>query len=590
MNNIFKSIFGLASLSFMPLAFANGITAAQEQQCGCDYTMSTYQGSFNGVTAGIQPGDTICLDATVNYSKMQWSDVIGTEQDPVTIKNCGGQAYINSIHLGGSGYGWRFYNSSFIKIKGDGDPQHQYGIKVSTTEGFYISMERRSTNIEIANVEIAGLHTVTPTSDHNAFAGIGIKTKPTCDGLSNQDTWTMYDISVHDNYIHDVGGEGLYIGHGFYEGRPDTDCPLVNGEAPILKSHSIKGLRVFNNLVENTGYDGIQVKNADEDARIHHNVIRNYGLKENGNHDEGLFIGDGSEAYIYNNWVDNGPGVKKGHGIKLNGFGNSRVYNNVVVNYGADAFPSGQVVYTGKRNSSIYLNNNPYYNNNYEGTFKIYNNTFVGAQHYAIEAYTSQAIELKNNIFTGYDRQSSISSTAVTDLSNIFNPDITALNFVDAANQDFRLLATSTAVNNGVNTRAVVNDDYDGLLRRDGNTDIGAYELNGIDPNTAPSIFVVTPSNDITLTHDDIWDDVRERFLAVFIEAELIDPAGVAVNVQYILNGRHIGTDRLPRATEHWIGGQRLNVGANDFYAIAVDINGTVTRSPSITITLLADD
>ena len=541
-------------------------TNSQQQSCGCDHTISTYNWLVDGATLGAQPGDTICLDSSVAYANMTWKNINGTQADPIFIKNCGGQVYINAHNSGtpNIGYGWRFKNSSFFKISGDGDSNHKYGIKVSTPGGFYITMEHFTTNFEISNVEVAGVSPVTPTSTQNGFAGIGIKTKPYCDGSSDRDTWTMHDVSVHDNYIHDVGGEGLYIGYGFYDGRVEGNC------GTFRIPHAIRGLRVFNNKVEDVGYDGIQVKNADTNAEIHNNFITNYGLRENGNHDEGLLVGDGTEALIYNNWIDNGPGVKKGNGIQLNAFGNTKVFNNVVIDLGPDAT---QNLYN-KRNS-IYINNNSSsFSNAKTGTFEIYNNTFIGAQNYGIEAYTPQAIELKNNIFTGYAQQSSFGFTASQiNIANIFNMNLSTFNFVDALNNDFRLQPSSPALGTGVNTQ--LSFDHDNLLRVDNIFDVGAYEYGGVLANSVPALSIITPSSNLQTTRR-----------AVFVEVELTDPTNAIEKVQYILNGRLIGTDVLPRKTEHWIGGQRFNMGNNDFHAIAIDLNGQTTQSQSITITV----
>ena len=70
----------------------------------------------------------------------------------------------------------------------------------------------------------------------------------------------------------------------------------------------------------------------------------------------------------------------------------------------------------------------------------------------------------------------------------------------------------------------------------------------------------------------------------MFIEAELTDPLNEIEKVQYMLNGRLIGTDLLPRKTEHWIGGQHFKLGNNDFQAVAIHFNGQITQSQSINI------
>ncbi|CAA6823637.1 MAG: Unknown protein [uncultured Sulfurovum sp.] len=569
-----KYIKALSYLSILLGSSAHALSTAEEQACGCDHVISTYSWSVDGNISNFQPADTVCLDASVDYGSMKWEHINGTKEDPIVIKNCAGQVYINahSSTSASHSYGWRFYNSKFFKILGNGDSQHQYGIKVSTPKGFHVTMERFTTNFEIANVEVAGISSVIDKNT-SGFAGIGVKTQPRCDGKSDRDVWTMHDVNIHDNYIHHVGGEGLYIGYGRYDGfiNQDTKTSCVGRK---MYPHAIRGLRVFNNIVKNVGYDGIQVKNADSNVAIYNNFISDYGLLENGNHDEGLFIGDGTEALIYNNWVDNGLSIKKGHGIQLNGFGNTKVFNNVVINLGVDVNRTLQPAYNKK--SSLYLNNNSNsYSSDKNGTFEIYNNTFIGAQDYGIEAYTGQKIMLHNNIFTEYRRMRSISSNATLIKSaNIFEQNASLLDFIDFPNKDFNLQSTSIAVGTGVNKQLAF--DYNHSRRVDNVFDIGAYEYGGISASGIPSLTIVTPS---------LNTPIKRK--AVFVEVELKNASNSFNNiekVQYILNDRLIGTDVLPRVTEHWIGGQRFKVGDNDFYAIGTHFNGEITRSPSINI------
>ena len=122
-------------------------------------------------------------------------NIVGYADNPILITNCGGQA--TTISTGS--YGWKFQNSEYVKISGDGSPDYEYSIKVSTLTGFYL-------------------------------------------------------------------------------GRVESSCKIGDEEDWVTTySHSIKRLRVFNNLLENIGYDGFQVKNADENAENYNNVVRNYG-------------------------------------------------------------------------------------------------------------------------------------------------------------------------------------------------------------------------------------------------------------------------------------------------------------------------
>ncbi|MFT2110853.1 right-handed parallel beta-helix repeat-containing protein [Marinomonas sp. 2405UD68-3] len=184
----------------------------------------------------------------------------------------------------------------------------------------------------------------------------------------------MTGVSIHDNYIHDVGGEGMYVGHGFYQGRVEKGCDS------ITYPHSVIDLSVYNNRIENTGFDGIQIKNADNGAKIFNNYIRNYGTRDHGAHNEGLFVGDGSEAQIFRNWIELGTG----HGMQINAFGNTSIYQNIVLQSNDDG---------------LYLNNSSAKFANKDGIFRIYENTFIHTGDDGIVAFSSQEVVLTDNKF-----------------------------------------------------------------------------------------------------------------------------------------------------------------------------------------------
>jgi hypothetical protein len=291
----------------------------------CDYIINGYR--TDGIELDIKPGQVICLDASIKYENLVISNVKGTAASPVIIRNCGGIAKIISTES----FGLKFEYCENFKLLGDGTGENNYGIRISTQKGFFLTTEYFTTDFEIAQVEIAGF-SKNGFGDNAGFAGMGIKTSPyqNCDLFRDptRKAWIMKNISIHDNFVHDTGGEGMYIGHGFYKGRKEADC------ADSTYSHSIHGLRVYNNKILNTGFDGLQVKNADKDCEIYNNVILNYGtLGENGQN-EGLFLGEGVTGKVYNNFVNMGTG----NGLRFQGMGNNDIFNNVIMNSGRDGF------------------------------------------------------------------------------------------------------------------------------------------------------------------------------------------------------------------------------------------------------------
>ncbi|GAB1855281.1 hypothetical protein MHTCC0001_01140 [Flavobacteriaceae bacterium MHTCC 0001] len=416
----------------------------------CTHIVNSWK--TDGEALDIKPGDIICLDANQTYSNLLFTNIVGTQEAPIIIKNCGEQVVF--INPDNSSYGVKFQYSNNFKLLGNGGGG-DYGIKISTEKGFFLSMQTYTTDFEIANVEIAG-----KSINKSGFAGIGIKTSPyeDCENFTDpsRTSWIMRNIIVRDNYIHDTDGEGLYIGHGFYNGRVESDC------TEKTYSHSIKGVRIYNNLIENVGYDGIQIKNCDADVKVYNNIINGYGQKDNGAHDEGLYIGDGTTGAFYNNKIINGVGT----GIQCHGMGNLDIYNNVIVNAGDYAFfaASGPHVYRFP-----------------DGYFNIFNNTFhaEGDKTFAFFGDQGGVKRLKNNILVAPNASEIARKGVALDSShNIFTADKTRIKFTNFSEGDFTLKSDSPAVDKGVDLSEFgITDDILATGRPQGSGyDLGAYE------------------------------------------------------------------------------------------------------------------
>lgn len=585
----------------------------------CDYTINSYHWTFDGADIGNSPnitihdpaaqtivagggtlaltgGDVICMDASVSYKNLRFKNIIGDPGNPIIIKNIGGQVKIKST---AASYGWKFQKSKDFKILGNGDPDHRYGFKVTTHKNSFLQMIDRTTDFEIAYVEIAGdmvahqaavdaaITAGTPLPleigrDSLGFAGIMAKSQPVCvddvpGKLSDRGNFEMKNVFIHDNYIHDVSGEGMYVGYGFARQNVllnswtnryrDTNGDWVNVKCTETNvPHDISNLHIFNNIVERVGWDGIQVKNAYEDAYIYDNVIKNYATLAIGHHDEGLLVGDGSVATIYGNWIENG--TAQSNGIQINATGNTRIYNNVVLGAG----------YTG-----LYLNNNNHLH--LPGDIEMYNNTLEGGSGNAITSYsTQQTVKIKNNIGFGFGKNDPLNASWSTrDIktspnhivsSNLTDKNPANIGFVNFANGNVRLHATSTAINTGINHTF---DQYDFTVSpRDTSIDIGAFEY-GAAINTADlSVAITTPSsNNITAPTTG----------SILILGSLIDTKNKVRKVQYILNGKLIGTDFMPNELKYNIGLQRIISGSNTFKIKATLYGGETFFSDPLTIT-----
>jgi len=66
----------------------------------------------------------------------------------------------------------------------------------------------------------------------------------------------MEEVRVHDNYVHDVDGEGLYFG---WTGAPPSNL--------------LRKLSIHDNRIVRTGNEGLQIQNLGEGTEVHHNTI-----------------------------------------------------------------------------------------------------------------------------------------------------------------------------------------------------------------------------------------------------------------------------------------------------------------------------
>lgn len=66
----------------------------------------------------------------------------------------------------------------------------------------------------------------------------------------------MNDVRIHDNYVHDVDGEGFYLG---WTGAPPSNL--------------LGKLQVYNNRIVRTGNEGLQIQNLGDGTEVHHNTV-----------------------------------------------------------------------------------------------------------------------------------------------------------------------------------------------------------------------------------------------------------------------------------------------------------------------------
>jgi len=266
----------------------------------------------------VQPGDTL-LFAGGQRSLLRIMNFTGEKERPIIFMNSGGQIIIDTDHY----YGISILNCRFFRLTGTGDVNHFYGIRVSrVANGAGLGIGGMSSDYEIDHISI----------ENCKSAGMFAKTDPDCSFTSTREKFTQYNTLIHDNYIGHVGTEGLYIGSTQYFGQT-VKC---NGVDTLLLPSLLEGVKVYNNIIEYSGWDGIQVSSASGDCQVFDNIVLFDSQQEYYGQMSGIIIGGGSKCDCYNNFISQG----KGQGIQVFGLAGERIFNNVIIDAGKYFFPT----------------------------------------------------------------------------------------------------------------------------------------------------------------------------------------------------------------------------------------------------------
>lgn len=444
--------------------------------CGCTFvislTIADYQ--WDAVAKNVKPGDKICFSNGVRTG-IEFYNIKGTADNPVIITNmCDGQATIDApISWGNS---LSFVNCQYYVVSGSGNPAVEYGIEVRGGQAG-LNNQQFSTNFEIHHVNV----------NNTGCSGMLAKTDPTCDPNTWRGNFTLRDAIFHHNKISSTGCEGFYIGNSHYDGGKTLVCSGVN--TPV-EEHDIIGVEVSYCILQDIGNDGIQVGSSKE-AVIHHNQVRNVGIKNNLAHQNLIQCGGGTHgAVVYNNICDTG----KGYGLYDSG-GGGTYYNNIVINSLLGAVNLQDVA------------------PNFAPTgFRLFNNTFINCNDYGVLMYSenTDASLYYNNIVVNqnqanykYVNFNNPSKNKWVEGNNIRTGDITTVKFVDVAGKDFHLQAGAAGIDAGKDVSAYgVIFDYDEKARPKGTAiDIGAYEFQpgGPKANAGPDQSLPTGTTTTTL-------------------------------------------------------------------------------------------
>lgn len=416
-------------------------SAAYSQSCNCSRII-TQSGIYNGATMNVQPGEVICIQSG-EYSLLRFVDFVGTEDQPIIFKNCGGRVTISHNQYYGA---LDFLGSKHFKVTGTGSPDFQYGIFISGTgqNASGLSVAGLSSNCEIDHLEI----------QNTGFAGMLIKTDPNCNPNSWRANFAMRKVSIHHNYIHNTGGEGMYVGSSFFNGKSIT----CEGQTITVFPHLIEGLKIYDNITENTGADGIQYSCSPQ-AEVYNNVVNSYGISPFEVYQNNGIQAGASGGKCFGNKITNGSG----NGIIITQpTDNMSVYNNLVINSGKNSL-------FGDDRTTSNIN------------FLIANNTFVKSGQENIKLYGNLSTKnIFNNILVEPINNTNYITYAIgaqgNEQSNLKIPTIAEALFRSPT--DFHTTINSPAINAGYDISSLnIVDDIEGNLRSNGGKyDIGAYE------------------------------------------------------------------------------------------------------------------
>jgi hypothetical protein len=275
----------------------------------------------------------------------------------------------------------------------------------------------------------------------------------------------MRNVILHDNYVHDTAAEGFYIGHTFYEKGVNTPCG-------VRLPHVMENVKIYNNLIKNSGWESIQVGSTPKGADVYNNRIENFGMKNALYQNNGVQFGEGAPGRFYGNYIKGG----KGTALMIIGNAQNLVHNNVIINTGAHGIFADERTAIGPGFTIV---NNTIINTGGDGirlytervpTNIVYNNIIVNPKSYSTYQYPR----------TGNDAYVYLlgKTVPVKSLNNYFTRDINALKFASASAFNYRLLTGSPAINKGTSI-AIYNIPLDHALTarlKGAHYDIGAYE------------------------------------------------------------------------------------------------------------------
>lgn len=237
----------------------------------------------------VNPGDKLILPKG-NRGPLKLNNCRGLIDAPITLisdPNERGQTIIESNHDTAGGHVFQCRNCEHFVIDGGTLVNDLYGIKITMVGGkspsYFVRFAGVTRFVTVRGIEVDGRW---PQLADN---GIGILIN---DRAITRDTnpgeWHE-GIILERNYIHNTEGEGMYIGPNWF-----------NNGLPL------RDIRIENNRVEQTGFEGINLKSAIAGRNlIKKNKLLNVGMKPDTSHQQAGIALYESQGEIEQNIVFN---------------------------------------------------------------------------------------------------------------------------------------------------------------------------------------------------------------------------------------------------------------------------------------------
>ena len=502
-----KFVMLLLALMLISLALSTALVTPANAKA-CDFTISKKVKLVDGRKnyAKLRPGHTVCIQSGTRDT-LTLNNIEGKPGKPITFINSGGRVIIKTTRS----MGLLVNNSRYFRITGTGS-NDKYGIHIQGSRTAALNLRSKTEQYEIDHIEISqakkiGISSKTqescPDGSTNTYDYDGDgKKKSDKDDVVTRNNFVQRNVVIHDTYIHHIGTEAFYIGSSFYHRGKQHTCK--NGGKQLLFPPALDGVHIYNNIVEFTGWNGIQVGSVTKNCYIHHNVVRNDSTDAHPVQNSSIQVNPGSQCDIYSNFIKDGKGV----GIGAQGDGHNRIFNNVIINVG-HGFKKGEKV-----GSGIVV---------FKANYHIAYNTIVNPRNIGIR-FGSNATgdnRIENNIIVapGNGQQAYIAtknSKHVKLANNLMLAKISQAKFVNPGRDDYSIKSDSPAVDAGKNIDGI-KVDFRGVQRPYGRrVDIGAYEYakdvaggGVIDPVSPPvsdpitdPVMVTVPDPSLTIPAD----------------------------------------------------------------------------------------